>query len=67
MNMFKKLQGAVGKKEKNYSAFQEVIGPERNIDIGDIDKLKQGDLADIIRRYDNYVIKLRKESAPILE
>lgn len=52
----------VGKKEKNYSGFDEVVGRERNISIGDIDKLKVNDLVDIIKKYDAFVIKIRKES-----
>lgn len=67
MNVFKKLQTAVTKKDKNFSAFDEVIGRERGLEIGDIDKLKVADLADIIRKFDCYAVKLKKETAPILE
>ena len=52
MNVFKKLQTVVGKKEKSYSAFDEIIGKDRNIELGDIDKLKVGDLVDIVKKYD---------------
>lgn len=67
MNMLKKLHNAVGKKEKNFSAFEEIIGRDKNIEISDIDKLKVSELVDIVRKFDNYVIKLRKETQPLAE
>ena len=67
MNVFKKLQTVVGKKEKNFSAFDEIIGKDRNIELGDIDKLKVGDLVDIVKKYDQFVIKMRKDTGPIVE
>ena len=67
MNVFKKLQTVVGKKEKNFSAFDEIIGKDRNIELGDIDKLKVGDLVDIVKKYDQFVIKMRRDTGPIIE
>jgi hypothetical protein len=67
MNMFKKLQGAVAKKEKNYSPFDDIVGREKNIEFAEIDKLKLSELIEIVRRYDAFAIKMRKDSAHILE
>lgn len=63
MNVFKKLV----KSDKNLSAFEEIIGKDKNIEIGDLNKLKVNDLVDIIKKYDAYIIKMKKETQPILE
>ncbi|EAR94481.1 hypothetical protein TTHERM_00049010 (macronuclear) [Tetrahymena thermophila SB210] len=63
MNVFKKLV----KQEKESSAFSEIIGKDRNIEFSDLNKLKVGDLVDIIKKYDQYVVKMKKDTQPILE